>query len=319
MKFARDTRPEGLSPYAASLLADALPWIKNVTGKTVVIKYGGAAMVDEDLRRSVMNDIVLMKLVGLNPVIVHGGGKAINRAMDQSGLEVEFKDGQRVTTPEAMEVVRNVLVGEVNQQLVAALNEHGNFAVGISGADAATIVAEPLNEDLGRVGRITEINAELIDDLVEKDYIPVIATVALGYDHGFYNVNADVAAGHVAAAIGAHKVIFLTDVDGLYENFEDKDSLISNLTVFEARYMVENNVVSSGFIPKLRSCIHALDNGVYRAHIINGTAPHSLLLELLTNSGVGTTLHSTEEAYRNEDRPVTNFASKLIENKRSDD
>ena len=315
MKYAKDKRPEGASIEAAEILVEALPWIKNITGKTVVIKYGGSAMVDEKLRADVMSDIVLLKIVGVNPVIVHGGGNAISRAMDMLNLPVEFKDGQRVTSPEAMNVVRTVLMGEVNQELVEALNRHGNFAVGVSGADAGVIVAEQASPELGRVGRITRINRPLLDDLVSSDYIPVIASVALGEDGGFYNVNADMVAGHIAAAIGAHKVVFLTDVDGLYENFEDKSSLISNLTVFEARYMVENNVVSTGMIPKLKSCIHALENGVQRAHIINGTTPHSLLLELLTSTGVGTTMHSTEEAYRFDNHPLGKFASKLLENR----
>ena len=315
MKYAKDTRPEGASIEAAEILVEALPWIKNITGKTVVIKYGGSAMVDEKLRADVMSDIVLLKIVGVNPVIVHGGGNAISRAMDMLNLPVEFKDGQLVTSPEAMNVVRTVLMGEVNQELVEALNRHGNFAVGVSGADAGVIVAEQASPELGRVGRITRINRPLLDDLVSSDYIPVIASVALGEDGGFYNVNADMVAGHIAAAIGAHKAVFLTDVDGLYENFEDKSSLISNLTVFEARYMVENNVVSTGMIPKLKSCIHALENGVQRAHIINGTTPHSLLLELLTSTGVGTTMHSTEEAYRFDNHPLGKFASKLLENR----
>ena len=281
MKYAKDTRPKGVANKAAEVLVEALPWIKNITGKTVVIKYGGSAMVDEQLRADVMNDIVLLKIVGVNPVIVHGGGKAITEAMDFLQLPVEFKDGQRVTTPEAMDL----------------------------------IVAEQASPELGRVGRITRINSPLLDDLVAGDYIPVVASVALGEDGGFYNVNADMVAGHIAAAIGAHKVVFLTDVDGLYENFENKDSLISNLTLFEAQYMVENNIVSTGMIPKLKSCIHALDSGVFRAHIINGITPHSLLLELLTSTGVGTTMHSTEESCTFDTHPLGNFASKLLENR----
>ena len=274
MKYAKDTRPKGVSHKAAEVLVEALPWIKNITGKTVVIKYGGSAMVDEQLRADVMNDIVLLKIVGVNPVIVHGGGKAITEAMEFVNLPVEFKDGQRVTTPEAMDLVRTVLMGKVNQELVEALNEHGNFAVGVSGADAGVIE-----------------------------------------DGGFYNVNADMVAGHIAAAIGAHKVVFLTDVDGLYENFEDKSTLISNLTLFEAQYLIENDVVSTGMIPKLKSCVTALDAGVFRAHILNGTTPHSLLLELLTSTGVGTTMHSTEEACKFDAHPLGNFASKLLENR----
>ena len=212
MKYAKDTRPKGASHKAAEVLVEALPWIKNITGKTVVIKYGGSAMVDEQLRADVMSDIVLLKIVGVNPVIVHGGGKAITEAMDRMQLPVEFREGQRVTTPEAMELVRTVLMGKVNQELVETLNAHGNFAVGVSGADAGVIVAKQADPELGRVGSITRINRPLLDDLVEGDYIPVVASVALGEDGGFYNVNADMVAGHIAAAIGAHKVIFLTDV-----------------------------------------------------------------------------------------------------------
>ncbi len=314
MKFAKDTQPEGVSTKAAEVLADALPWIKNITGKTIVIKYGGAAMVDEKLRADLMSDIVLLKIVGVNPVIVHGGGKAISRAMDSANLPVEFRDGQRVTTPEAMKVVRTILAGQVNQELVEALNRHGNFAVGLSGADAGILIAEQASPALGRVGRITRVNRTLIDDLVASAYIPVIASVALGEDGGFYNINADMAAGHVAAEIGAHKAIFLTDVDGLYRDFEDKGSLISNLTLDEARGMVTRGEISTGMIPKLKSCIMALEAGVLRAHIINGTTPHALLLELLTSAGVGTVIHSTEEAYKFDNHPLGKFAAKLAEN-----
>ena len=315
MKYAKDTRVQGVPDRTAEVLVEALPWIKNITGKTVVIKYGGSAMVDEKLRADVMSDIVLLKIVGVNPVIVHGGGVAITEAMERMNLPVEFKDGQRVTSDAAMDVVKTVLMGKVNQELVRAMNDHGNLAVGVSGSDAGTIVAEQAAPGLGRVGRITRINSQLLNDLVAGDYIPVVASVALGQEEGYFNVNADLAAGHIAAAIGAHKIVFLTDVDGLYENFDDKDSLISNLTLFEAQYMIENNIVSTGMIPKLRSCVEALSAGVFRAHIINGTTPHSLLLEMLTSTGVGTTMHSTDEACRFDTHPLGNFASRLIENR----
>ena len=315
MKYAKDTRPKPVSSRTAEVLVEALPWIKNITGKTVVIKYGGSAMIDGRLRTDVMNDIVLLKIIGVNPVIIHGGGLAITDAMNKFNIPVEFKDGQRVTTDEAMEVVRMVLMGKVNQELVEAMNEHGNLAVGVSGSDAGTIMAEPKSPELGRVGRISRINSGYLEDLIDADYIPVVASIAMGEEGGYYNVNADLVAGHIAAAIGAHKIVFLTDVDGLYEDFDNKDSLISNLTMFEAQYMVENSVVSTGMIPKLQSCIAALDAGVFRAHIINGTTPHALLLELLTNTGVGTTLHSTEESCTFDAHPLGNFASKLIENR----
>ena len=314
MKFAKETNLREVSPETAEVLVEALPWIKNITGKTIVIKYGGSAMVDDKLRSDVMNDIVLLKLVGVNPVIVHGGGNAITQAMKLMNLPVEFKNGQRVTTPEAMDVVRTVLVGQVNGELVGALNAHGNFAVGVSGADAGVIMARQLDPELGRVGRITRINRALLTDLVNSDYIPVVATVALGEDGGFYNVNADVAAGRIASAIGAHKIVFLTDVDGLYLDFSDKDSLVSNMTLAETKQLLEEGKVSKGMIPKLKACVQALEDGVFRTHIINGTTPHALLLELLTSAGVGTTMHSTEEACRYDAHPLGNFASKLVEN-----
>ena len=194
MKYARDAKPSLNSDQTAQLLFEALPWIKSLTGRTVVIKYGGAAMVDEQLRSDVMSDILLLKIIGARIVIVHGGGAAINEALKHYDLPVEFKDGQRVTTPEAMEIVREVLVGKVNQELVAAINQHGNVAVGVSGSDAGTIVAEQLDPGLGRVGRVTRVNADYLESLMDNDYIPVVATVAQGEDGGFFNINADVAA-----------------------------------------------------------------------------------------------------------------------------
>lgn len=315
MKYNTETRPNGVSSITGEVLTEAMPWIKNVTGKTVVIKYGGSAMEDAELRAEVMADIVLLKIIGVNPVIVHGGGKAISRAMEQFGMPVEFVDGQRVTSDEAMGLVRMVLTGEVNQELVEAMNQHGNMAVGVSGTDAGVIVAHQASERLGRVGEITDINSALISDLVAADYIPVIASIAIGEDGGCYNVNADVAAGHIAAAIGAHKIIFLTDVDGLFENYPDCDSLIANMTVEEARAMVEERSVSTGMIPKLSSCLTALDAGVMRAHIVNGTIPHALLLELLTDKGIGTMITRPSLPGPFNVTPLGNFAAKLIESR----
>lgn len=315
MKYNTETRPNGVSSITGEVLTEAMPWIKNVTGKTVVIKYGGSAMEDAELRAEVMADIVLLKIIGVNPVIVHGGGKAISRAMEQFGMPVEFVDGQRVTSDEAMGLVRMVLTGGVNQELVEAMNQHGNMAVGVSGTDAGVIVAHQASERLGRVGEITDINSALISDLVAADYIPVIASIAIGEDGGCYNVNADVAAGHIAAAIGAHKIIFLTDVDGLFENYPDCDSLIANMTVEEARAMVEERSVSTGMIPKLSSCLTALDAGVMRAHIVNGTIPHALLLELLTDKGIGTMITRPSLPDSFNVTPLGNFAAKLIESR----
>ena len=316
MKYARDRRIALGNEQTAQLLFEALPWIKNLTGKTVVIKYGGAAMVDARLRADVMSDIVLLKIIGMKPVIVHGGGNAINEALSHYDLPVRFKDGQRVTSPETMEIVREVLAGKVNQELVAAINAHGNLAVGVSGSDAGTLIAEPLDPELGRVGRVTRVNVGYLESLMASEYIPVIATVAQGEDGGFFNINADVAAGCIASAVHAHKVIFLTDVDGLYADFSDKGSLISNLTLDETQAMLDAGEVDKGMIPKLESCIAALEGGVFRAHIINGTTPHSLLLELLTDAGVGTVIHSTQLAC-DEDahpHPLGAFASRLNEN-----
>ena len=316
VKYARDAKASLSNDQTAQLLFEALPWIKNLTGKTVVIKYGGAAMVDAKLRADVMSDIVLLKIIGMNPVIVHGGGKAINEALSHYDLPVEFKDGQRVTTPATMEIVREVLAGKVNQELVAAINQHGNLAVGISGADAGTLIAEQLDPELGRVGKISRVNTDFLESLMANEYIPVVATVAAGEDGGFFNINADVAAGHIASALHAHKVIFLTDVDGLYEDFSDKGSLISNLTMEETRAMLDSGEVDKGMIPKLQSCVHALEGGVFRAHIINGTTPHSLLLELLTDTGVGTVIHSTQMAYEYDQQPhpLSTLAARLSEN-----
>lgn len=312
MNFDKDTRPEGVPTLVADVLAEAMPWIKNATGKTVVIKYGGNAMTNEQLRADVMADIVLLRIIGLNPVIVHGGGPAISAAMKNSGIAVEWVDGLRVTTPEVMKIVRTVLVGQVNQDLVDAMNIHGNLAVGLSGADAGTVIARQADPRLGLVGEVTDVNPQLIQDLIDADYIPVIASVARGEDGQCYNINADIMAGHVAAAIGAHKVIFLTDVDGIYVDFDDKGSLISNMTLAEAEEMMRSGTISSGMIPKLTACATALTAGVHRAHVLNGTTPHSLLLELLTDHGIGTMIcRPKEEVESFEEQPLTNFAAKL--------
>lgn len=311
MKYARDAKPSLNNEETAQLLFEALPWIKSLTGRTVVIKYGGAAMVDEQLRSDVMSDILLLKIIGARIVIVHGGGADINEALSHYDLPVEFKNGQRVTSPEAMEIVREVLVGKVNQELVAAINRHGNVAVGVSGSDAGTLMAEQLDPELGRVGHITSVNADYLESLMDNEYIPVVATVAQGEDGGFFNINADVAAGAIAQAVHAHKVIFLTDVDGLYEDFSDKGSLISNLTLEETEALLARGDIDKGMIPKLQSCVSALRGGVFRAHIINGTTPHSLLLELLTSTGSGTVMHSTMESYEQDQHPLGAFAARL--------
>lgn len=315
MKFANETRADQLNrAETAQVISRALPWIKAITGKTVVIKYGGSAMVNDDLRAQVMSDIVLLKIMGVNPVVIHGGGTAISTVMDRFGLPVEFRNGLRVTTEEAMDVVKMVLVGKVNQELVRDMNKHGNLAVGVSGSDAGTVVAEQTDPALGRVGTVTRVNADYINALIQGGYIPVIASVALGDDGGYFNVNADLVAGAVAGAIGAQKVIFLTDVDGVYLDFDDKDTLISKMTLEEAEDLVAGGTLASGMIPKITACTNALEAGVQRAHIVNGTMQHSILLELLTDEGSGTMVYRTEADTAHEEHPLGAVASKLAEN-----
>jgi acetylglutamate kinase len=272
----------------ANTLMEALPWIKHAWGRTVVVKYGGAAMTNPALRDQVAADIVLMKLVGVNPVVVHGGGPEISGFMDRLGMPVEFYDGLRVTTPEAMEIVKMVLVGKVNTELVSAINSHGRYAVGLSGEDGSMVQATMRDERLGRVGDVVGIDTTVLDNLIEDGFIPVVATVAAGDDGGSFNVNADLVAGQLAAALGADKCLFLTDVDGLYRDFSDKESLISALTPSQAEEMIMADELEGGMAPKVAACVHALRGGVRRAHILNGTVPHALLLEVYTDEGVGT-------------------------------
>ena len=272
-------------------------------------------MVSEDLRKAVMADVLMLKMLGVKPVIVHGGGNAISNQMKKEGLEVQFKNGQRVTDDAAMRVVRNVLTGEVNQQLVWEMNQHGNIAVGISGADGGILIAKQKCEELGRIGEVTRVNPGLILDLIEDDYIPLVSTVALGEDGGIFNVNADVAAGHIAGAIGAHKVIFISDVDGIYKDFPDEDSLIANMNIEEAKELTKDPNISSGMIPKLESCIHALEEGVPSVQFVNGTAPHALLIELLTDNGIGTLVSNTGDTHAEHQAEVDHFASRLLENR----
>jgi acetylglutamate kinase len=272
----------------AETLTEALPWIKETWGRTVVIKYGGAAMTNHTLREQVAADIVLMKLVGINPVIVHGGGPEITSYMERLNLKVEFYNGLRVTTEEAMEVVKMVLVGKVNPELVAAINHHGRLAVGVSGDDGNLVRATQRDPRLGRVGDVVEIDTTVIDNLIDDGFIPVVATVAAGVDGGSFNVNADLVAGELAAALNADKVIFLTDVNGLYADVNDPETLISTLTPAEAEEMIVNDLLGGGMVPKVAACVGAIKDGVRRAHILNGTVPHALLLEVYTDEGVGT-------------------------------
>lgn len=283
----RDRMERDRAAGKAELLCEALPWINKMSGKTFVIKYGGSAMEDPELCRQVVADIEMLKLMGVRIVLVHGGGKAINAMLKRLDVPVKFKDGLRVTDDETMEAVQEVLVGHVNQQLVWALNEYGHNAVGISGADGKTLKAEPVDPDLGRVGRIREVDTNLINTILDDGYIPVVATVGCGPD-GFYNINADVAADKIAEAMGADKLIYLTDVDGLFRDFSDEDSLVAQLTRTETHELLESGNLDGGMIPKIRSVAEALDAGVSEVVILNGTYPHSLLLEIFTDAGCGT-------------------------------
>ena len=271
----------------AQVLIEALPWINKMYGKTFVVKYGGAAMEDMGLCREVIKDIVLMHRIGVRIVLVHGGGKAINALMRRLDIPVQFKDGLRVTDEAAMNVVQMALVGNVNQMLVSLINGYGELAVGVSGADGRTFECTAANPDLGRVGKVDKVNTKLVTEMMDNGYIPVIASVGWGAD-GAYNVNADLAASEMAKALKADKLVYLSDVDGLYRDFDDKESLISRMTLDEMGALIASGELERGMIPKMESAADALEQGVRRVHFLNGTTPHSLLLEFLTNSGIGT-------------------------------
>ncbi|MDR3710445.1 MAG: acetylglutamate kinase [Capsulimonadaceae bacterium] len=274
----------------AEILIQALPYIRRYYDKTVVVKYGGNAMIDENLKAAVMQDVLLMHYVGIHVVLVHGGGPEISAAMARMGKEPEFVGGLRVTDAETMEIVEMVLAGKTNKGIVAHLNRQGGRAVGLSGKDGSLIVAEKdtAQGDIGFVGRVTTINPGLIHTLIKDGYIPVISSVAIGADGESYNVNADTVAGELAAALGASKLIMMTDVEGIYRDFNDKDSLIAEMSTREAQSLITAGVADKGMIPKIGACITALQNGVERAHIIDGRVEHSLLIEMFTNEGIGT-------------------------------
>ena len=274
----------------AETLIQALPYIKEYAGKTIVIKYGGNAMLDDELKAAVMQDVTLMRYVGVNPILVHGGGPEISDAMQRMGKTPQFVGGLRVTDAETMEIVEMVLTGKTNKNIVAHLNRQGGQAVGLSGKDGNLIQAikETTKGDLGFVGRIADVNPAIIHTLTAGGFIPVISSVAIGPEGETYNVNADTAAGAIAAALGATKLIMMTDVDGIYQDFSDKDSLITEMTVQDARQLITDGVVDKGMIPKVDACITAVANGVKRAHILDGRLPHALLIEVFTDQGIGT-------------------------------
>ncbi len=272
----------------AAILAEALPFIREFSGRTVVVKYGGHAMEDPALADLFAQDVVLMRLVGMNPVVVHGGGPQISDLMRRLGKEPEFLDGLRVTDAETVDIARMALVGKVNRDIVASLNQHGSYAVGLSGEDAGLIEVEARDERLGFVGDVTRINPSIIERLIREELIPVIATIGMGAEGQAYNVNADTVAGAIAAALDAEKLVYLTDVAGVYGEYPDESSLISNIDAAGLEALVADGKVGEGMIPKLASCVEALRSGVTRAHILDGRIPHALLLECFTVEGIGT-------------------------------
>lgn len=286
---------DDLTKLKASTLVEALPWLERFRGALVVVKYGGNAMIDDELKLAFAQDIAFLRYAGLRPVVVHGGGPQIKAMLDRLGLESEFKGGLRVTTPEVMDVVRMVLTGQVGRELVGLLNQHGPLAVGLSGEDGALfgarrrgVVVDGVEEDLGMVGDVVSVNTQAVEDLLDAGRIPVVSTIAPDLDNEgqVLNVNADTAAAALAVALGARKFVVLTDVEGVYAAWPDRSSLLSTLPLSQARELVKN--FDAGMIPKLEACIRAVAEGVPQAHVIDGREPHSLLLEVFTSDGIGT-------------------------------
>ncbi len=279
-------------PKAATLV-EALPWLKSFSGKTVVVKYGGNAMTSPELQQTFAEDVVFLRYCGVKVVVVHGGGPQITAHLDKLGVESEFRGGYRVTTPETVQIVRMVLVGQVNSDVVGLINEHGPFAVGLSGEDAQLFTAERRDVmvdgqpvDIGLVGDVVDVQPEILHALLEEGKVPVVATVAKGLDGNLYNVNSDTAASAVAVAVGAEKLVVLTDVEGLYADWPTSEEVISEIKTDELEAMLPG--LSSGMIPKMEACLRAVQGGVPRAHVLDGRVPHAILLELFTDEGVGT-------------------------------
>ncbi|SNR96565.1 N-acetylglutamate kinase [Anaerovirgula multivorans] len=278
-----------LSPcQKANVLMESLPYIKAFHNQTVVIKYGGNAMINEELKHTVIKDIVLMKYVGMNPVVVHGGGPEISEMMKKFGKEPKFIDGLRVTDEETMQITEMILLGKINRQIVSLINGNGIKAIGISGKDGNMIRAKQRDPRLGLVGEVEKIDISLIKTVADKGYIPVISPIAYGKEGETYNINADEVAGKLAAALQAKKLILITDVKGVMKDQQDKNSIISHIKSNEIRKYIEDQIIGGGMIPKVECCYDAVSHGVERAHIIDGRKPHSILLEIFTNEGIGT-------------------------------
>jgi len=284
----------------AEVLIEALPYIQRFNRKIIVVKYGGSAMVDEKLKARVIQDVTLLKLVGFKPIIVHGGGKEISRWVGKVGMKPEFKNGLRVTDEATMELAEMVL-GKVNKSLVQLVESLGVRAIGISGKDGRLLSVKKKyanGEDIGFVGDVTNVNADILYDLLEKDFLPIICPVGLDDDNNTYNINADDAACAIAKAMKAEKLAFLTDIEGVYKDPQDSSTLISELTVSEAHKLVGDGYIGGGMLPKINNCIEAIESGVSRVHILDGRIPHCLLLEIFTNKGIGTAiLNDSERRY----------------------
>lgn len=275
----------------AEILVEALPYLRQWNGKTVVVKYGGAAMIDETLKHQVMQDVVLMRLVGINPILVHGGGPEVSEAMKKTGKEPVFVRGLRVTDEETISIVEMVLAGKTNKGIVSLIQQHGGQAVGLSGKDGNLFVARKMEmdgADLGFVGDVTQVNPDVLQTLISGGYIPVICSVAVGPNGETFNINADHVAGKLAAELRAEKLLLLTDVRGILEDVSNPDSLLSEVSSRRAHELIASGAVAKGMIPKVEACLMAIDGGVPRAHILDGRIPHSLLTELFTDEGVGT-------------------------------
>jgi acetylglutamate kinase len=286
-------QPKPYSNHPARTLANALPWLMKYHGKVVVVKYGGNAMIDDELKTAFAEDIAFLRFAGFKPVVVHGGGPQISKMLDKLGIESEFKGGLRVTTPEAMDVVRMVLVGQVQRELVGLINRHGHIAVGLSGEDAGLFTAKATNTvidgedvDLGLVGEVDHVRPEAVEDLVHAGRIPVISSVAPDKDGLVHNVNADTAAAALAIALGAEKLMVLTDVEGLYRDWPDSDDVIQEISPEALAELMPS--LDSGMVPKMQACYDAVTGGVPRATVVDGREPHAVLLELFTAEGVGT-------------------------------
>lgn len=276
----------------AETLVEALPYIQRLYGKTIVVKYGGAAMQSEQMTRSILEDVTLLRFVGMNPILVHGGGPDINRMLEALGIEPHFVDGLRVTDDDTMEVVQMVLAGKINKGIAAKMNSMGAAAMGLCGIDGKILLAKKQERadgpDLGNVGEIIDVNAPLLNTLTAEGYIPVIAPVGIGEDGQSFNINADIAASAIAQALGAEKLIYLTDTDGIRTQMDNPESLLYVASRTDILNMMDDGRIAGGMRPKAQSCLDALSGGVHRAHILNGTIPHPLILEIFTDSGIGT-------------------------------